>query len=159
MVSWESRYKMKTQSGSHEGRDTRVSQTRSERQTRSFVRRRFAVYGIFNSSTVRSQFVSGKPLCPALHDITMRVSSKKSVTLLKTSQDPSEVDTTTFSHPPPPLSLSPNKLISTMDGMMKSMLSLNQQKLKKKRIENAVQKKTKKHNLYRSVWLLLCETG
>ena len=35
----------------HEGRDTRVSQTRNERQTRSFVRRRFAVYGIFNSST------------------------------------------------------------------------------------------------------------
>ena len=34
----------------HEGRDTRVSQTRSERQTRSFVRRCFAVYGIFNSS-------------------------------------------------------------------------------------------------------------
>ena len=35
----------------HEGRDTRVSQTWSERQTRSFVQRRFAVYGIFNSST------------------------------------------------------------------------------------------------------------
>ena len=35
----------------YEGRDTGVSHTRSERQTRSFVRRRFAVYGIFNSST------------------------------------------------------------------------------------------------------------
>ena len=87
----------------HERRDTRVSQTRSERQTRSFVRRRFAVYGIFDSSTNRkcrrrrnvfeqnflfvAHFVSGKPLCPALHDITMRVSSKKSrsFTLLKFS--------------------------------------------------------------------------
>ena len=85
----------------YEGRDTRVSQTRSERQTRSFVRRRFAVYGIFNSSTLTNwkcrrrqnvfeqnflfvaHFVSGKPLCPALQNIKMRVSSKKSFTLLK----------------------------------------------------------------------------
>ena len=30
-----------------------------------------------------AHFVSGKPLCPALHNIKMRVSSKKSFTLLK----------------------------------------------------------------------------
>ena len=69
----------------------------SDKQEISF-RRRFAVYGIFNSSTQNAvdgetsskqnflfvaHFVSGKPLCPALHDITMRVSSKKSFTLLK----------------------------------------------------------------------------
>ena len=70
------------------------------------LRRRFAVYGIFNSSTqfvnnsltnwkcrrrrnvfeqnflFVAHFVSGKPLCPALHNIKMRVSSKKSFTLL-----------------------------------------------------------------------------
>ena len=32
-----------------------------------------------------AHFVSGKPLCPALHNIKMRVSSKKSFTLLKKS--------------------------------------------------------------------------
>ena len=79
----------------YEGRDTRVSQTRSERQTRSFVWRRFAVYVLTNWKCRRrrnvfeqnflfvAHFVSGKPLCPALRNIKMRVSSKKSFTLLK----------------------------------------------------------------------------
>ena len=78
-----------------------------------------------------AHFVSGKPLCPALHNITMRVSSKKSFTLLKYSCFDQSEDLSDFKRRPPFPSLLQKETHLTFFGMQQQQRNRETQSIQR----------------------------